>query len=90
MVKLMLVGKAHGTVHLVGNLRAFAGGLPSPGLGHGPGRRFPGGTQGLKPRIGGPKGGSHLPREHRQLLLHRLELGDFSAELLPLEGVSNA
>jgi hypothetical protein len=54
MVKLMLVGKAHGTVHLVGNLRAFAGGLPGSGLGHGPGRRFPGGTQGLKPRIGGP------------------------------------
>jgi len=90
MVKLMLVGKAHGAVHLVRNLSALAGRFPGPGLGDGPGRRFPGGTQGLKPRVGGPERGRDLPREHRQLLLHRLELGDFPAELLPLKGIGNA
>ena len=90
VVKLMLMGKTHGTVHLVGNLRTLSGSFPCSGLGHGPGCRFPGRTEGLKPRISGAEGGRNLPREHRQLLLHRLELGDFPAKLLALKGVGNA
>lgn len=90
VVKLVLVGKAHGPVHLMRNLRALACGFPGPGLGHGPGRRLPRRPQGLKPCIGGPESSSDLPREHRQLLLYRLKLGNFPAELLAFKGVGNA
>ena len=42
MVQLMFMGKAHGAMHLMRNLRALAGGFPGSGLSNGPGRRFPG------------------------------------------------
>src|SRR5439155_4273926 len=80
MMQRVLVGEAHRTMHLMGDRCPGAGGLAAAHLGD---RHFA--DDKLQPgaSLGGGVGSrtrrGHLTRQHRQIVLDRLELGDRAA-----------
>src|SRR6185312_548820 len=90
MVERVLVGEAHRAVHLVGDRGAGAGGLADAELGDrafgdGPLGGDAVGGDGLGGGVGGGPRGGDLAGELRQIVLHRLKLGDRPAELNAVE-----
>src|SRR5271155_1520476 len=88
VVQRVLVGEAHRAVNLMGDRRAGAGRLAAAHLGD---RDLTDRDVRARARLGGSVGRSarrrYLARQHRQIVLNRLELGDRAPELRAVERV---
>src|SRR6267378_8320694 len=88
-VQRVLVGEADGAVGLVGDAGADAGRLADAHLGDGDLEARVAALGGAEGRLRGDAGGGDVTREHREVLLDRLEVADGLAELLALGGVAH-
>ena len=80
----MLVGIAHGTVHLMHLFGNNAYRLAYPGLGGGNFLLKPLGAHGVNTRVGSPLRSRDLCTDHRQRMLNGLKLANRASELAAL------
>ena len=85
----MLVGEAHGAMHLMGDRGTGAGRLAAAHLGDRDlaDRRFPAAAQASAAASAAALAAATSPAKHREVVLDRLELGDRAPELRAVERV---